>query len=216
MYPRDMGDFILPRRRLVSRLAANGVVSSRITDAMLRVPRHIFISEALRYRAYEDTSLPIGYGQTISRPSTVARMLQALHLLGDERVLEIGTGTGYQSALLAELSLAVVTMERIEELYKRARENLLIKLNYRNVVPVHAEDFTTVHGPFDAVIVSAGAAALPEGLFELLGEGGIMIVPVKNGSGYILRRYIRRAGGGIVEDNMGDAHFVPLVRNTGT
>ncbi|HDP80455.1 MAG TPA: protein-L-isoaspartate(D-aspartate) O-methyltransferase [Spirochaetes bacterium] len=209
--PRS-ADYRLARQRLADTLSRNGACSGRILDAVYTVPRHIFVSEALRYRAYEDSSLPIGHGQTISKPSTVAKMLQALNLLGDERVLEIGSGTGYQSALLSLLAGAVVTMERIEELYKRARENLLIHLNLKNVTVLHGEDPVRVAGEFDAVVVAAGADSLPEELFGLLREGGVLMIPVADRGGQALRRYVKRPGGAIVEDHYGDARFVPLVR----
>lgn len=178
---------------------------------MEKVPRHLFVSEALRFRAYEDASLPIGYGQTVSRPSTVARMIQSLDLTGGEKVLEIGTGSGYQSALLAEMAEAVVTVERIEELYRRAREILLMRMNYKNITLRHTGRFEGVDGTFDAIIVSAGASVLPVELFALLVDRGILVIPVGNEKDQRIKRY-KRCGDAVKEDDLGRALFVPLVR----
>ncbi len=212
MYHNAIDNFRIARQRMAEDLAAGGAAYSRaVLSAMGSVPRHLFVSEALRYRAYEDTSLPIGFSQTISKPSTVAKMLQSLGLCGDERVLEIGTGSGYQSALLAELSSHVVSMERIEGLYKKARWILLMEMNYRNITLMHHEDFSQLDDAFDAIIVSAGAVTLPAELFSLLRDGGILVIPVAKGGSHSIMRYVKKGNGRIIEDDLGSTRFVPLV-----
>lgn len=202
----------MARSRMVAALASSGAVFSRtVLGAMERVPRHIFVSEALRYRAYEDCSLPIGFGQTISRPSTVARMLQALSLSGVERVLEIGAGSGYQTALLAEIAGEVHARERIDGLFSRARDLLLFRMRYGNVRLVHGEDLGDITGSFDAIVVAAGAPFMPESLLRALAPGGSLVIPIGNGTDHSIKRYLKKAGGRIIEDDLGDALFVPLV-----
>lgn len=210
MYRRKIDNHVVVRRRMCESLARGGIYSSAVLDAMLKVPRHLFVSEALRYRAYEDTSLPIGFSQTISKPSTVAKMLQSLNLCGDERVLEIGTGSGYQSAVLAEMVAQVVSTERVEHLFKRAQELLLFTLNYRNIITIHTDGFPA-DGLFDAIVVSAGAHILPEELFSLLADGGTMVIPIGGEREHRITRFMKK-NGRIVEDDLGEALFVPLIR----
>ncbi len=195
---------------MVDRLAAAGGFSRTVLDAMERVPRHLFVSEALRFRAYEDVSLPIGHGQTITKPTTVARMVQALDLRGGERVLEIGTGSGYQAAVLSELAGHVDTCERIGELYARARDTLLFDLGRTNVTLVHSGDFSSPGGPYDGIIVAAVAQDLPDGLFDVLVDGGSLVIPVAGNRGQSIRRYVK-SNGRLFEDELGRARFVPLV-----
>lgn len=177
---------------------------------MSRVPRHFFVSEALRYRAYEDIALPIGFKQTISKPSTIARMVQALELTGKERVLEIGTGSGYQSAIIAHLTARLITTERIGELYNRAWEKLIVRLRYKNILLKCSGDFNSVGNGFDSIIVSAGAEITPRELFHRLAENGKLIIPVGRGGTQILKRYVKR-GDTILEADLGEASFVPLI-----
>lgn len=199
---------------MVAALASSGAVFSRaLLGAMERVPRHRFVSEALRYRAYEDCSLPIGYGQTISRPSTVARMLQALSLSGVERVLEIGAGSGYQTALLAEMAGEVHARERIEGLCRRARE-LLSGMRYRNIRLVHGEELDGIGDSFDAIVVAAGAPFMPEALLGALAPGGVLVIPIGNEGEHSIKRFMKKADGRVIEDDLGDARFVPLVCNS--
>ena len=183
---------------------------------MERVPRHQFVSEALRYRAYEDISLPIGFNQTISRPSTIARMVQALNLMGDERILEIGTGSGYQSAVIAEIVLSIVTMERIEELHKRAKDVLLFKLGYKNIKLIHCENIYEGGELFDGIIVSAGAKIFPVELLEKLKSNGTLVIPLEKNGRHRIFRYTKKNGDRIIEDDLGDAFFVPLVLDEST
>jgi len=202
----------IARGRLLSGLAGKGVSSARVLDALGRVPRHLFVSEALRFRAYEDTSLPIGFGQTVTRPSTVGRVVQALDLRGTERVLEIGTGSGYQAAVLAELAAEVVTVEIIGELYKRARDLLLLDLGYGNITLLHSDSFGGADGGFDAVVVAACADVVPRELVERLAPRGTLILPVESGNGQVMKKVYMDRDGTVLEEEFGDALFVPLVR----
>lgn len=199
------------RGEMVDALARGGISSSAVLDVLSRVPRHLFVSEALRYQAYRDISLPIGFGQTISKPSVIAKMVQAIALTGDERVLEIGTGSGYQSAVLAELAGSVVTLERIGELAARARA-LLVSLDYTGITCLHDGDFGKLNGEFDRIIVAAGADILPAELFGKLVNGGILVIPVAGGDGHIIKKFIKKNEQSILEENIGTATFVPLIR----
>ena len=168
------------RERMVEdQLIARGVTDPRVLDAMRRVPRHLFVEEALRDRAYGDYPLPIGDGQTISQPFMVARMTELLRLTGTEKVLEIGTGSGYQAAVLAKLCARVCSIERLPKLAARARETLE-RLRITNVW-VRTANGTfgwPDQAPFDRILVAAGGPSVPPPLLEQLGEGGRMVIPV--------------------------------------
>ena len=172
--------FARERERMVDeQVIARGVTDPRVIEAMRRLPRHVFVDEALRDRAYGDHPLPIGEGQTISQPFIVGHMSELLRLSGREKVLEVGTGCGYQAAVLAELAGRVCTMERIPRLASRARETLEA-LGFRNVW-VRAGNGTLGwpdQGPFDRILVAAGGPAVPPPLFEQLADGGRMVIPV--------------------------------------
>ena len=178
--PAGSQRFARERERMVEQqLAARGISDGRLLDAMGRVPRHLFVEEALRDQAYRDHPLPIGEGQTISQPFIVARMTELLRLTGKEKVLEIGTGSGYQAAVLAELAARVCTVERIPRLAARARQTLEA-LGYSNVW-VRTANGTfgwPDEAPFDRILVAAGGPAVPPPLFEQLAEGGRMVMPV--------------------------------------
>ena len=176
------------RERMVeTQLRGRGITDGRVLAAMGKVPRHLFVEEALRDQAYGDRPLPIGVGQTISQPYMVAIMCQLLGLTGRERVLEVGTGSGYQAAVLAELSRKVYTIERISSLATRARQ-ILESLEYTNVL-VRVGDGTvgwSDEAPFERIIVAAAAPQIPEPLFQQLAEGGRMVVPVGDAYGQTL------------------------------
>jgi len=213
LYRNDEGDrFQRATGLMIQSLRSGGIYSTSLLQAFASIPRHLFVSEALRYRAYEDTSLPIGFGQTISRPSTIARMLQVCDIRSSSRVLEVGTGSGYQAALLSVLCDRVVTCERIHDLYTRARQ-VLFQLGLNNVQCVYNDNggFDNVHGEYDVIVVAAVAEATPPSLFELMAPGGVMVVPVHSESGQVLRRYAREESGRVIEEDIGDANFVPLV-----
>ena len=181
--------FARERERMVEeQLVGRGVSDPRVLAAMRRVPRHLFVEEALRERAYGDHPLPIGDGQTISQPFIVGRMTELLALGVGEKVLEVGTGSGYQAAVLAELAGRVCTIERISKLAARARQ-VLEALGYQNVW-VRVANGTLGwpdEAPFDRILVAAGGPSVPPPLFEQLAEGGRMVMPVGEVAGQVLK-----------------------------
>ncbi len=202
------------RDRMIERLRADGIADERVLTAMRTVPRHLFIDEALASRAYEDTALPIGNGQTISQPWVVARMTAALvEHRPPVRVLEIGTGSGYQGAVLATLGLETYSVERIEELLRVARRRLRnLGLNVRTRHDDGRAGWPE-YAPFDGIVVTAGAAALEPALFAQLAEGGTLVAPVGGASGQRLLR-VRRIDGALVQEDLGAVVFVPLLPGT--
>jgi protein-L-isoaspartate(D-aspartate) O-methyltransferase len=190
---------------------AHEVSDPRVLNAIARVPRERFVPPELRLQAYENRPLPIGYGQTISQPLIVAVMTQALDLRGDERVLEVGTGSGYQAALLSQLAAHVVTVERVPELARQA-ERALAELGYSNVeVHVAGETLGWPEGaPYDAIIVTAGAPRVPYELVEQMRIGGRMAVPVGSRDVQELVQVVRSPEGPVII-NLGACRFVPLV-----
>ena len=193
------------------QIAARGITDVNVLAAFRKVPRHLFVSEALRDQAYGDYPLPIGEQQTISQPYIVAEMTQALELKKDDRVLEIGTGSGYQAAILAEIVYRVYTIERIRTLYVQTRK-LLDKLQYHSIV-MRCSDGTSGwqdEGPFDAIIVTAGAPEVPEKMLDQLVEGGRMVVPVGNQHSQELIKLTKNKSG-IQKSNLGGCRFVKLI-----
>ena len=205
-------DYRLARERMVqNQLIPRGIKDKRVLDVMGSIPRHLFVEEALVGEAYNDHPLPIGHKQTISQPYIVAFMTQALELKGKERTLEIGTGSGYQTAILAELSKKVYTVERIQPLMEKSVD-LLAHLGYRNI-QCKAFDGTfgwREFGPYSAIMVTAGAPKIPDPLLDQLADGGRIIIPVgdKFSQELIL---IRREKGKYREKNLGGCRFVDLV-----
>ena len=201
---------------MVRELAARGITDGRVLEAMSRIPRHLFVPEGLRSRAYEDCPLPIGYGQTISQPSTVALMSQMLETSPGMRVLEVGTGSGYQAAVLAAMGCTVYTVERLKELYQSARA-LLQQLDLR-AIHMQRSDGTLgmpAAAPFDRIIVTAGGPQIPPPLLEQLAVDGIMLIPVgARPRTQRLTRIMRRQGRLCCED-LGPAVFVDLVGDHG-
>jgi protein-L-isoaspartate(D-aspartate) O-methyltransferase len=204
------------REKMVStQIEARGIHDYGVLEAMRGVPRHLFVGEALQDQAYGDFPLPIGEGQTISQPYIVAEMTQALELTKDDRVLEIGTGSGYQTAILAELAFRVYTIERVRELFIKARK-LLDQLGYHNVI-AKCSDGTLGwpdESPFDAIIVTAGAPEVPDKLVQQLTIDGCMVIPVGDRFSQTLRR-IRRAEDGIQDTSLGGCRFVKLIGEHG-
>ncbi len=202
------------RDRLVQRLREHGIADERVLAVIGEVPRHIFIDEALSTRAYEDTALPIGHGQTISQPFIVALMTKALLNRPRERVLEIGTGSGYQTAVLAALVKRVFTVERIAPLIERARERFRA-LKLRNI-RVKYDDGNMGwpdQGPFDGIIVTAAARSVPDALREQLAVGGRLVIPVGDDRSQELK-VIDRTEDGFTEESLEYVRFVPLLRGT--
>ncbi|HEY1014274.1 MAG TPA: protein-L-isoaspartate(D-aspartate) O-methyltransferase [Herpetosiphonaceae bacterium] len=200
------------RQRMVrDQLAKRGVSDPRVLAALGQVPRHLFVPEQQRHQAYADCALPIDADQTISQPFIVARMAEALALTGGERVLEIGTGSGYAAAVLAELAGSVVTVERHAELAEAARERLA-GLGYESVAVV-AGDGTLgwpSAAPYDAISVPAGAPEVPPALLQQLAEGGRLIIPVGSAQDQRLLR-VRRAGERFEREWLEPVRFVPLI-----
>lgn len=205
-------DYRLVRERMVkTQLVPRGIRDPRILEVMAKVPRHLFVEEALAGEAYNDHPLPIGNKQTISQPYIVALMTEALELKGQEKTLEIGTGSGYQTAILAELSRSVYTVERIRDLLVKAKKTLE-DLGYTNIL-FKAFDGTLgwkEFEPFDAIIVTAGAPRIPQPLLDQLSEGGRLVIPVGNRFSQDLIKVTKRQGR-IVEENLGGCRFVDLV-----
>jgi len=200
------------RDRLVQRLRESGVRDEHVLSVVAAMPRHLFIDEALAHRAYEDTALPIGHQQTISQPYVVARMTEALLEAGrPASVLEIGTGCGYQTAVLSQVVGQVYSVERIRPLLDRARARLR-ELRCRNVTLRHADGTIgwTDKGPFDGIIVTAAPRTLPAELVDQLAVGGRMIIPVGDGEVQELRR-ITRTAAGIEQELLEKVRFVPLL-----
>jgi protein-L-isoaspartate(D-aspartate) O-methyltransferase len=199
------------RERLVSRLREAGIRSASVLEAIRRIPRHLFVDEALAHRAYEDTALPIGYNQTISQPYTVARMTELLLDQGARRILEVGTGSGYQTAVLCSLADEVYSVERIDPLLKSARR-CLQEAGFRNFRLQHSDGSLgwPEYAPYDAIIVTAAAAELPHALLSQLASGGTLVAPVGTAERQELIR-IRLTSEGVQQEILEMANFVPLV-----
>jgi protein-L-isoaspartate(D-aspartate) O-methyltransferase len=204
------------RARMVDeQLRGRDIVDQRVLDAMERVPREIFVPENQRHRAYDDAALPIGHGQTISQPYMVARICEVLALRGEERVLDVGTGSGYQAAVLAELAGEVFSIERIPELSEQARVNLAAAGS--TDVSVRVGDGTLglpEEAPFDAIAVAAAAPGLPQKLYEQLDVRGRLAVPVGGRGGQRLELVIRSPEGPAIVRSV-PCRFVPLVGEGG-
>ena len=193
------------------QLAGRGITDGRVLEAMGRVPRELFVTDRDRRKAYRDMPLRIGFGQTISQPFMVAVICQAAEVREGDRVLDIGTGSGYQAAVLAELGAKVYTVERIPDLAARARERLA-GAGYEGVA-VHVGDGSLglpEHGPYDAIVVAAAAPAMPESLYEELRERGRLVVPVGGQEGQRLEVIVRSPEGPAVARSV-PCRFVPLV-----
>jgi protein-L-isoaspartate(D-aspartate) O-methyltransferase len=206
-----MNDFRIARSRMVAeQLHAKGICDSKVLAAMREVPRHVFVPRLLRHRAYQPCALPIGYGQTISQPFTVGLMTALLELKGREHVLEIGTGSGYQAAVLSRLSHSIVTVERVAPLARRAAASLA-ELGYENVSVLAADGSggLAARAPFDAIVVTACAREVPEPLLEQLKTGGVLLLPMGYKGDQVLYRYRKRAKTVLVERSV-SCRFVPL------
>jgi len=205
------------RERMVrNQLEGRGVKDLEVLHAMRTVKRHLFVEEALAFKAYEDHPLPIGYGQTISQPYIVALMSELLEIKPGVKVLEIGTGSGYQAAVLAEMGAEVYTVERIKELYLAARKRMT-RMGYANV-RLKLDDGTMgwpEHAPFDRIIVTAGGPSVPEPLMDQLDDPGFMVIPVggTKRTQHLVR--VRKENGRVSEEKLGSCAFVDLVGRHG-
>ena len=204
------------RRKMVEeQLVERGINDLRLLEVVSRVPRHLFVQESLQHRAYGDTPLPIGENQTISQPYIVGAMTEALHLKGEERVLEIGTGSGYQTAIIAELCRQVFTIERLNNLSRKA-QNVLESLNYMNIV---FKMFDGTYGwpdqaPFDAILITASAPEIPGSLVKQLGDGGRLVAPIGEADKQKLV-VLTKNGDRVSRRDLGDCKFVPLIGKYG-
>ncbi len=205
-------DFTIARKRMVkNQLAPRSIKDERVLQVMGKIPRHLFIEEALAGEAYNDHPVPIGEKQTISQPYIVALMTEALELEGNENTLEIGTGSGYQTAILAELSSKVYTIERIKSLLVKARK-ILAQLGYNNIL-FNAFDGTmgwSEYAPFDAIMVTAGAPSPPKALIDQLADNGRMIIPVGDRYTQELIKIVRK-GKSLEQKSLGGCRFVNLI-----
>jgi protein-L-isoaspartate(D-aspartate) O-methyltransferase len=203
------------RLQLVDAIRDRGIEDMDVLHALAKVPRHVFVPEAVRRRAYEDGALPIGYGQTISQPSLQALYLETLRLEPHESVLEIGTGSGYQTALLAELADRVYSVERIRALAVRARA-ALDSLRYGNVAILTGDGTVgwSRYAPYDAILVAAGAPSVPDALVSQLAEGGRMLIPI-GGKDVQRLMLVRKTTEGTEEHEITTCVFVPLVGRYG-
>lgn len=209
-------DFSHRRQQMVdTQLRQRGIRDERVLAAMMRIPRHEFVAEPYRAQAYDDNPLPIGERQTISQPYIVALMLEMLHLKEEDIVLEIGTGSGYQTALLAELSRYVYSIERHPTLAAQAQA-VLVRLGYKNV-SIEIGDGSKglpAHAPFDGIIVSAAAPELPQALFEQLKEGGRLVIPVGPVEAQFLQLVTKKESQPVLSEQI-PCRFVPLIGEQG-
>lgn len=207
----DLQEFRGPRRRLVETLQEQGVRDLSVLHAIAEIPRHLFVPTGVKHRAYEDSALPIGNGQTISQPSIHARYLELLKLTGNEKVLEIGTGSGYQTALLARLASQVFTIERIGALLDKARE--VLQQTGAGNVSFMLGDGTLgwrQFAPFDAILVGAAAPEIPVAYTEQLAEGGRLLIPLGAREEQMLHLFTKK-GGELEREDIAPVRFVPLL-----
>ncbi len=197
-------------QRLIAFLKANGINDHSVLEAIYQVPRERFVSQAMLHQAYDNNALPIGQGQTISQPYIVAKMTQCLELHRDSKVLEVGTGSGYQTAVLAQLVEHVYSIERIKALQWEAKRRLK-QLDIYNVSTKHGDGWNgwPTRGPFDAIIVTAAPKVVPQSLLEQLTEGGVMVVPVGETEQQLLK--ITRKGDEFISQSIEMVRFVPLI-----
>lgn len=198
--------------QLINQLHELGIRNERVLQAMSLVPRSLFVDEAIAHQAWENMALPIGFGQTISQPYIVARMTEKLLLNSPNRVLEIGTGSGYQTAVLSQLVDHVFSVERIKTLQYQARRRLQ-RLDFHNVSMRHGDGWEgwSSKSPFDAIIVTAAAESVPEALLSQLSEGGRMIIPVGKSHQELL--LVEKIGNRVKTETLGSVRFVPLVHD---
>ncbi|MBN2732757.1 MAG: protein-L-isoaspartate(D-aspartate) O-methyltransferase [Balneolaceae bacterium] len=203
------------RENLVDQLRSKGIEDERVLDAFNQVPRHVFVDTALEERAYKDSALPIGMGQTISQPYTVARQTELLEVFPGERVLEIGTGSGYQAAILCELGAKVYSVERHKKLYEKARSTLR-ELGYS--VELKLGDGSlgwSAYAPYDAIVVTAGAPVVPDDLVNQLNVNGRLVVPVGDEKKQEMVRVLKVRENEFEQERYRNFKFVPLVGEKG-
>jgi protein-L-isoaspartate(D-aspartate) O-methyltransferase len=202
------------RRRLVETITQKGISDKNVLDAIGRVPRHLFMESSFIRFAYKDQAFPIGAGQTISQPFTVAFQTQLLNVVPNSKILEIGTGSGYQAAVLLEMGAQVFTIERQQELFVKVQQ-LLPQLGY-NPRFFYGDGYKGLptYGPFDGIVVTAGAPSIPEDLKTQMAIGGRMVIPVSSGDHQVMTLLIRQGEDEWEEQQYGDFAFVPMLRGT--
>lgn len=210
-------EYQIPRERMVERLREHyRIRDERVLDVMLRVPRHLFVPEAIKFQAYKDNALPIAAKQTISQPYIVAKMTELLEIESGDRILEIGAGSGYQTVILAELAERVYSVERVEKLADETFEKLQ-RFRVRNVILKHGDGTNgwAEHAPFDGILVAAGSPALPQPLLDQLAPGGKLVIPI--GADAQSQKLIRvaRLKDGFETEDFGRCAFVPLIGEHG-
>lgn len=201
------------RRLLVKELREKGIIDEKVLDAIHKVPRHLFIHKDFRSHAYQDKAFPIGEGQTISQPYTVAYQTQLLHIEPNDKILEIGTGSGYQAAILIEMGAKLISIERQEKLFEKTRR-LLYSLNYKgDFILGDGSKGHETNAPYDKIIVTAGAPKVPKSLIDQLKIGGTLIIPVGDNKVQTMHTLIKKMDGSIEDIELSQFRFVPLIGN---
>ncbi len=210
-------EYAIARRNMVERqVQSKGVTDVRVLEVMRQIPRHLFVEDAFQSQAYGDFPLPIGDKQTISQPYMVGLMTESLQLKGGEKVLEVGTGSGYQAAVLSRIAGRVFSVERIPSLARRARKILdSIGCGMVNIKVTDGTFGWEEEAPFDAIIVTAGAPSIPENYKKQLAVGGRLVIPVGSRGVQVLKRVVRTGEGTFIEESLVDCRFVPLVGEQG-
>ena len=201
------------RKQLMDELRRKNITDERVLDAMMHIPRHYFLDSALDQIAYQDRAFPIGEGQTISQPYTVAFQTQLLEVKPYEKILEIGTGSAYQATILAELGARVFTIERQKKLYEEQKEDYVFKGKYPNLKFFYGDGFAglSTYAPFDKILVTAAAPFVPPALIEQLRPGGKMVIPVNEGDSQRMKRITKREDGSYSEELFNLFVFVPML-----
>lgn len=203
------------RQQLVQEIKRKGITDPEVLNAIDQVPRHFFFDSAFTEQAYDDKPFPIGSGQTISQPFTVAFQTQLLEVSPSEKVLEIGTGSGYQAAVLAFMKAKVYTIERQKELFLRSQQ-VIHQMGYKRIVFFYGDGYKgqPAYGPYDKILITCGAPSLPENLIEQLKPGGYLVAPIGKGKVQEMFRYIKNEDGSLTEEKYGNFSFVPMLKGT--
>ena len=202
------------RKRLVNEVRSKGVSDQRILDAVNKIPRHLFLDSSFLEFAYEDKPFPIGSGQTISQPYTVAFQTELLEVKKGQKILEVGTGSGYQACVLAELGAKVFSIERQKKLYEKTRE-FLPKIGYRQIKLFYGDGYKGVpaFAPYDGILITAAAPEIPEKLVNQLKTGGVIVLPLGGGDVQTMIRLTKKEDGSFSKEQFGAFRFVPLLKN---
>lgn len=202
------------RNLLVEKLRLKGIKNSAVLDAISKVPRHLFMDSSFGDHAYQDKAFPISSGQTISQPYTVAFQTELLNVSSGDKVLEIGTGSGYQAAVLCEMGINVYTIERIKSLFLKSK-SFLASINYHPKKIIYGDGFQGYgeKAPYDAIIVTAGANEIPKDLVSQLKNGGVMVIPIGNSSQKMIQ-YCKKSNSEFEINEFGDFKFVPMLKDT--